>query len=454
MTIRYGDSVAAAGVRFTLEPGKCLGIVGESGSGKSQTGLAIMGLLSPAAQVSGDILVGGKALDPNARREHIAMVFQDPQSAFCPHLRIQDQIYEAIGSADTAACLGALGRAGLPDPQRVARSYPHELSGGMRQRAMLAMALARKPSVIIADEPTTALDASVQLGILREFTKVKAAGTAMIVISHDIGVIAGLADDIAVMKDGAVVESGGANAILSSPQEPYTRALIAASVLSGRPQTAPQREAAPVLAAKGLRKDYPLPKPHLFARQQTLTALAPIDLTLKAGETLAIVGESGSGKSTLANVLLGLETPTQGDVLWSGQSFLSFTPAQKRAARARIQPVFQDPFASFDPQRRLGRSIQDMLDLHGGSSSVAALLAAVNLPPEMAAKYPHEASGGQNQRAAIARALAAEPEVLVCDEALSALDKTTQVQVIKLLADIKRARGLALLFISHDLDVV
>ncbi|MEO0411001.1 MAG: ABC transporter ATP-binding protein [Pseudomonadota bacterium] len=454
LTIRYGDAVAAGDVSFALAPGRCLGIVGESGSGKSQTGLAIMGLLSPAAQVSGDILVDGKALSPAARRETIAMVFQDPQSAFCPHMRIQGQIYEAIGSDDRPACLDALARAGLPDPERVARSYPHELSGGMRQRAMLAMALARTPDVIIADEPTTALDASVQLGILREFTKVKDAGTAMIVISHDIGVIAGLADDILVMKDGAVIESGGANDVLTAPQKPYTQALIAASVLKGRSETKDTTGGPPVLAAKGLSKDYPLPKPHPFAKQKTLTALASIDMTLTAGETLAIVGESGSGKSTLANLLLGLETPTSGDVLWSGQPFLNFTPAQKRAERARIQPVFQDPFASFDPQRRLGRSIQDMLDLHGGSSSVEALLEAVNLPPEMAAKYPHEASGGQNQRAAIARALAADPEVLVCDEALSALDKTTQVQIIALLADIKRARGLAMLFISHDLDVV
>lgn len=453
LTIRYGDSVAVDGVSLTLERGKCLGIVGESGSGKSQTGLALMGLLPKAARVAGDIHLSGEALDGAARRGRIAMVFQDPQSAFTPHLKIGVQIAEAMAYPDAAAIETALKRAGLPSPARVVASYPHELSGGMRQRAMLAMALARGPEIIVADEPTTALDATVQMELLAEFAAVKQRGTAMILISHDIGVVAGLADDIIVMRSGAVVESAPANTLLTHPQEDYTRALIAASVLKRGPHT--KRAATPpLISATGLSKSYGSASKFPFFKSAQFQALAPIDITVHEGETLAIVGESGSGKSTLAKLLLGLETPTSGTVLWNGDDIAALPAATLRAARAHIQPVFQDPFASFDPQRSLGQSIQDAIDLHASGETLEATLAAVNLPMELAQKYPHEASGGQNQRAAIARALACKPDALICDEALSALDKTTQGQVLAVLAKLKRTRGLAMLFVSHDLDVV
>jgi ABC-type glutathione transport system ATPase component len=454
LTIRYGDSAAVKGLSLSIAKGRCLGIVGESGSGKSQTGLAIMGLLPKAADLSGALLLDGEALIARARRTRVAMVFQDPQSAFTPHLRIGAQIAEAMASPSQAAIEAALQRAGLPDPVRVARSYPHELSGGMRQRAMLAMALARQPDLIVADEPTTALDATVQMELLGEFAAVKASGTAMILISHDIGVVAGLADDIIVMREGDVVEQASAQTLLSAPEHPYTRDLIAASVIRRSTQPLRVTRDAPLVEGKGLSKRYPLARPLPFLPAKSLQALAPLDVALYKGETLAIVGESGSGKSTLAKLLLGLETPSTGDVLWQGKNIAQMPAAALRQARAKVQPVFQDPFASFDPQRRLGQSIQDAINLHATQETLEALLAAVNLPPDFAQKYPHEASGGQNQRAAIARALASTPDILICDEALSALDKTTQGQVLDVLAQLKTQRGLSMVFVSHDLDVV
>lgn len=452
LTIRYGEDAAVHELSLSLQPGKCLGIVGESGSGKSQTGLALMGLLPKAASVTGSITVGGETLSESDRRGRIAMVFQDPQSAFTPHIKIGQQIAEAMTRPSDAAIERALKRAGLPDPARVAGSYPHELSGGMRQRAMLAMALARGPDIIVADEPTTALDATVQMELLAEFAAVKKSGTAMILISHDIGVVAGLADDIIVMRGGQVIESAPAELLLSQPQEVYTQALIAASVLKrGSEET--HKQSGALISAQSLSKHYGgggLP----FLKKPSFQALAPIDITLHAGETLAVVGESGSGKSTLAKLLLGLETPTTGTVRWNGQDIAALPAAQLRNMRSDVQPVFQDPFASFDPQRSLGQSIQDAIDLHASTERLDALLEAVNLPSALAQKYPHEASGGQNQRAAIARALACKPAALICDEALSALDKTTQSQVLEVLANLKRLRGLAMLFVSHDLDVV
>lgn len=454
LTISYGETRAVNGLSLTIEKGRCLGIVGESGSGKSQTGLAIMGLLPKAAQVSGRLLLEGEALSARERRTRVAMVFQDPQSAFTPHLRIGAQIAEAMARPTPASIQTALRRAGLPDPARVARSYPHALSGGMRQRAMLAMALAREPELIVADEPTTALDATVQMELLAEFAAVKASGTAMILISHDIGVVAGLADEIIVMRSGDVVEQARAQTLLSAPAHPYTRDLIAASVISRSAQPPRAASEAPLIEGKGLSKRYPLPQAMPFLPAKSLQALAPLDMALHKGETLAIVGESGSGKSTLAKLLLGLETPSTGAVLWRGENIADMPAAGLRQARATVQPVFQDPFASFDPQRTLGQSIQDAINLHASDETLEALLAAVNLPPDFALKYPHEASGGQNQRAAIARALASTPDILICDEALSALDKTTQGQVLDVLAHLKRQRGLSMVFVSHDLDVV
>lgn len=454
LRIAYGSSAAVDGLSLRLDEGRCLGIVGESGSGKSQTGLAIMGLLPKAAAMTGRIALDRRDLSGAERRQHVAMVFQDPQSAFTPHMRIAAQVAEAMDAPSQEAVEAALSRAGLPDPARAARSYPHELSGGMRQRAMLAMALARNPKLIVADEPTTALDATVQMELLAEFAAVKARGTAMILISHDIGVVAGLSDQIMVMRGGKVVEHGAAADVLERPKAAYTKALIAASVLKRGAEPAPAAKAQQVIEAKGVSKAYALPKTHMFSQRQSLQALAPLDMALHRGETLAIVGESGSGKSTLAKLLLGLEDPTTGTVLWQGKDIARMPARDLRAARAMVQPVFQDPFASFDPQRSLGKSIQDAIDLHAARECLDDLLASVNLAPDIAGKYPHEASGGQNQRAAIARALASSPDVLICDEALSALDKTTQGQVLEVLAALKTQRGLAMVFVSHDLDVV
>ncbi|MEM6680719.1 MAG: ABC transporter ATP-binding protein [Pseudomonadota bacterium] len=453
LTIRYGDIIAVAGLSLSLQPGGCLGIVGESGSGKSQTGLALMGLLPKAANVSGAIRFGGLSVSGAQRRERIAMVYQDPQSSLTPHMRIAAQLAEGMAHPAADKIEAALRRAGLPDPTRVAKAYPHALSGGMRQRAMLAMALARQPDLIIADEPTTALDATVQMELLQEFVKIKQAGTAIMLISHDIGVVAGLADDVMVMKSGAVVEAGPAETVLTAPQHDYTRELIAASVIKAQSTCRHNPAKTPRIAVQGLSKTYRLGG-DLFAQRRSITALHPIDVTLHDGETLAIVGESGSGKSTLAKLILGLEQPSVGRVTWDGADIAQLSAAQLRAARTKVQPIFQDPFASFDPQRSLGASIQDAIDMHHSHSSVTALLADVGLPPDFAAKYPHEASGGQNQRAAIARALACAPDILICDETLSALDKTTQTQVLALLAKLKREKNLSMLFISHDLDVV
>ncbi|MFE3522882.1 dipeptide ABC transporter ATP-binding protein [Streptomyces sp. NPDC059161] len=463
--ISFGGVRAVDGLSFTLRPGAALGVVGESGSGKSASAYTLLGLhRGTGARVTGSVRVAGvdvaAASDAELRSLRgglAAMVFQDPLSSLDPYYTIGDQIAEVYrvhkgGSrrAARARAVSVLDRVGIPDAARKSRSRPHEFSGGMRQRALIAMALACEPRLLIADEPTTALDVTVQAQILDLLHDLRReTGLGLLLVTHDVGVAAESVDEVLVMRHGRAVERGPVGDVLTSPSEGYTRALLAAvprvSGLSAT-QAAPERrqsgagEAAAgdvVLEAVGLRRT--------FGRGRTaFTAVEDVSLQVRRGETLGIVGESGSGKTTLGRMLVGLLEPSDGHVTRTGS----------------VQMVFQDPVASLNPRRSVGESVADPLRAAGERdeaairSRVGELLTRVGLDPDRYDSYPHEFSGGQRQRIGIARALAAEPQLIVCDEPVSALDVTTQAQVTSLLAELQRELGLALVFVAHDLAVV
>ena len=462
---------AVTDVSIAVDPGEILCVVGESGSGKSMTANAAMGLLAPELRVrSGSILFEGRDLlrePPEAMRRlrgcRLAMVFQEPMTALNPLMRVGDQIAEALrmhgrGADARRRVPELLDAVGLPDPAAIARSHPFRLSGGQRQRVVIAMALALEPALLIADEPTTALDVTTQAQILRLIRDIqRRRGTGVLFITHDFGVVAEIADRVAVMQTGRVVETGPAAEVLNRPRHPYTRALIAA-VPRGSSRAAPQGHVgAPILELRGVEKSYSRGG-GLFAKGRSFKALGGADLVLHRGETLGIVGESGSGKSTLARCLVRLVVPERGEILFHGTDLRQLDRKGWMPFRRRIQMVFQDPFASLNPRRTVGDAVAEGPFTHGVARSVALerareLLALVKLDPSAMDRYPHEFSGGQRQRIGLARALAMDPELLIADEPVSALDVSVQAQVLQLLADIRARLGLTMLFITHDLRV-
>ncbi|MGW1049745.1 dipeptide ABC transporter ATP-binding protein [Streptomyces sp. NPDC002586] len=475
LDVDFDGTAAVRDVRLTLERGEVLGLVGESGSGKSATALAVLGLLPGNATTRGSIRFDGTELLGASEREltrirggRIAMVFQDPLSAFTPVHRIGDQIAEAVRAHRDVSREQARARAvdlldlvGIPEPALRARAFPHEFSGGMRQRAMIAMAMAAGPDVILADEPTTALDVTIQAQILDVLrTAQRETGAAVLLVSHDLGVIAGLADRVAVMRDGRIVEQGPATEVFHRPSAPYTRQLLAA-VPRIDTQRRPERPSGePVLKVRGLTRTFPVHAGGLIRRRTgTVYAVDGVDLDIRRGETLALVGESGSGKSTTLFELLELAAPEGGTAELFGERLGTLTKDRVRALRRRIQIVFQDPMASLDPRMPVGDIIAEPLRTQGADKASVArrvpeLLAQVGLDPGHADRFPHEFSGGQRQRVGIARALSVGPELLVLDEPVSALDVSVQAEVLDLLRRLKRELGLAYLFVSHDLAVV
>ena len=446
---------------FTLAPGEILCIVGESGSGKSVAVAALMGLLPAALRpVAGRIVFEGRdvlratpAEMRALRGARIGMVFQEPMTALNPLMRVRDQVAETMrvhGVPPGGRVLDLLEAVGLPDPASIARAYPHQLSGGQRQRVMIAGALALAPAILVADEPTTALDVTTQMQILKLIRGLQAErGMGVVFITHDFGVVAEIADRVAVMQRGQIVEQGTAAAVLGAPQHPYTRQLIAA-VPHGAPPARTAIGGPPLLDLAAVRKTY--------RGRRSVPAVQDASLSIARGETLGLVGESGSGKSTLARCVVRLVVPEQGAIRFGGTDLRPLSRRAWKPYRKRIQMVFQDPAASLNPRRRVGDIIAEGPVAHGTPRAAAraqarALLALVQLDPGAADRFPHEFSGGQRQRIGIARALAMEPELLIADEPVSALDVSVQAQVLALLADLRARLGLTMLFITHDLRV-
>ncbi|MFJ9394056.1 dipeptide ABC transporter ATP-binding protein [Streptomyces californicus] len=518
LTVDFGEVRAVDRLSFTLEPGGALGVVGESGSGKSAAAYALLGLhRGTGTRVGGSVLVAGT--DVNAADERglralrgarAAMVFQDPLSSLDPYYPVGDQIAEVYRvhrpvnrRAARARAVEVLDRVGIPDAARRSRLRPHEFSGGMRQRALIAMALACEPRLLVADEPTTALDVTVQAQILDLLHDLRhETGMGLLLVTHDVGVAAESVDDVLVMRRGAEVERGPVARVLGAPREPYTKELLAAvprvearrtaatasvprgpasvprvsvgpvsratgpvvaaseaqdaasvSTVKGAPLVPAVEDAAPLIEAVDLRR--------AFGRGSgRVAAVDGVSLTVRAGETLGIVGESGSGKTTLGRMLVRLLDPTSGRLRYRGREIGALSERELRPFRRELQMVFQDPVASLNPRRSVGESVADPLRAAGERDEgrirdrVGALLERVGLEPAHFERYPHEFSGGQRQRVGIARALAAEPKLIVCDEPVSALDVTTQAQVVELLAELQRELGIGLVFIAHDLAVV
>ena len=460
-------------VSLSVDAGEIVCIVGESGSGKSVTAFTVMGLNDPSAlkPVQGEVLLDGDNLfaKPEAdlrrlRGEKMAMIFQEPMTALNPVMKAGDQILEMLEiHTDLSAreqknrVLKAMQDVNLPDHEKLYHSYPHQLSGGQRQRIMIAMALALEPSLLIADEPTTALDVTTQAQILALIKDIQQEhGMGVLFITHDFGVVAEIADRVVVMQHGRVVEQGPCEDIIRRPQHPYTQMLVGSvpSMVPGH--RAEIDEDAPALSASGLNKIYS--DRSLFSSGREVHAAKDVDLVVHRGETLGVVGESGSGKSTVARCIVRLIDPTSGDVMIADENIATLSETALRSHRQDIQIVFQDPYRSLNPRRTVGQSIMEGPMNFGLSHAEALsrareLMQVVGLSPEALERFPHQFSGGQRQRICIARALAMHPKVLIADEAVSALDVSVQAQVLDLLDDVRNRFDLAMLFITHDLRV-
>jgi peptide/nickel transport system ATP-binding protein len=467
---------AVEDLSMTVSKREIVCVVGESGSGKSLTARAVMGLLpEPRVRASaGSILFNGRdllTLSKEERRllrgEQLAMIFQEPMTALNPLLTVGRQIEEVLivhaptmGKAERRErILDLLAEVQLPEPPRIIASYPHQLSGGQRQRAMIAMALILDPRILVADEPTTALDVTTQAQILRLIAELQARhDTGVMFITHDFGVVAEIAHRIVVMQHGRVVEAGPADEILNTPQEKYTRALISA-IPALKPRVRKRNESAqPALTVTGLTKTYRTGGTGLFGKAQEVHAVNKVDLSLRRGETLGIVGESGSGKTSVARCIVRLLEPDAGSIDLGGIDLAKLNRSALRPYRKRIQMVFQDPFASLNPRRKIGQILAEGPMVHGMSRAQAEakavdILSLVGLDARTVERFPHEFSGGQRQRIGLARALMLDPEVLVADEPVSALDVSVQAQVLDLMDDIRDRLGLSMVFITHDLRV-
>ena len=504
LSISSQERLLLNGLSFTVNTDEIVAIVGESGSGKSLTALSIAGLLfqTPLVVSSQKMQLSGQELShlshkdwQSVRGEDLGMVFQEPQSSLNPSMRCGAQVMERleknkIGKEQLfrAQVLEAFAQVQLPEPERIFRAYPHELSGGQKQRVMIAMALIGSPKLLIADEPTTALDVTVQKEILTLIKALqKANKMSVFFISHDLSVVAQFADRVLVMHQGKLVEKGTVEEIFKNPKDPYTQGLLYArpqpdkrlkrlptvadfsnnskSFPSVTKATRTKKHKAlyaqkPLLEVKGLVKEYPLTR-RWFKEKQNLTAVDAVSFDLYPGETLGLVGESGCGKSTISRALVNLDPPTAGDIRYKGRSVIGLNAKALRELRQQIQLVFQDPFAALHPLKSIGNAIAEPLYVHGLVSGKTAqkervikLLEQVGLAEEYYHRYPHQLSGGQRQRVVIARALATEPQLLLLDESVAALDISVQAQVLNLLNDLKEQLQLSYLFISHDLNVV
>ncbi|CAE6697451.1 putative ABC transporter ATP-binding protein YejF [Paraburkholderia aspalathi] len=477
--VTFGDTVAVSDVTLAIQRGERVALVGESGSGKSVTALSILRLLSDA-QVSGSIRFDGQDLLAKSEREmrgmrgsDIAMIFQEPMTALNPLYTVGDQIAETIVVHDGVTAnearkraVALLGRTGIAEPGKRVNSYPHQLSGGQRQRAMIAMALACRPRLLLADEPTTALDVTIRAQIVElllelQRDEAEKRGMAVLLITHDLNLVRHFAQRIAVMEQGVLVESGSVEQVFESPQHPYTQRLLASR---------PQRTVVPVLPispvlleARDVSVDFKTKLPGFsgWFRSGHFRAVADANVSVRQGETLGIVGESGSGKSTLAMALLGLQRTVHGEIEFQGRALGSYRGAEQTALRSNMQVVFQDPFSSLSPRQTIERIVGEGLALHrpqmgqeARRDKVVSVLREVGLDRTVLYRYPHEFSGGQRQRIAIARALVLEPRILILDEPTSALDVSIQQQVLKLLAGLQQKYNLGFVFISHDLAVI
>jgi len=473
---RTGDTTvhAVRSIDFTIERGETVALVGESGSGKSATALSILQLLPypPASHPSGSILLDGDELLgasaatlQSVRGERISMIFQEPMTSLNPLHTIEKQVGETLvlhkGMSREEAksrTLELLGLVGIREPARRIAAYPHELSGGQRQRVMIAMALANEPDLLIADEPTTALDVTIQAQILDLLADLRRQfGMAMLFITHDLGVVRKVADSVCVMKDGDIVEDGPAERIFADPRHDYTRHL-----LDSEPKQAAAESSydAPLIRAEGLKVWYPIKAGVMRRTVDHVKAVDGLDITIHAGQTVGVVGESGSGKTTLGLALLRLIS-SNGDIYFDDRLIQGMKSREMRPLRRRMQVIFQDPFGSLNPRKSVGQIIDEGLRVHGIADSedardalIVQALEEVDLDPDSRHRYPHEFSGGQRQRIAVARAMVLKPEFVVLDEPTSSLDVSVQARTLELLQRLQRDHGLAYLFISHDLKVV
>ena len=481
-----GDVQAVKGVSFHINPGECVGIVGESGSGKSQTFMAAMGLLAKNGRADGKIIfqdhslldLSVEALN-HVRGKNMSMIFQDPLTSLTPHMTILQQMREVtalhmnLSRDDTdRLCREWLDRVRIAESARRLNQYPHELSGGMRQRVMIAMSMLCSPSLLIADEPTTALDVTVQAEILDLMDELKReSGTAIALITHDMGVMARMCDRLHVMRHGEYVEEGGANEIFYNPQHEYTKMLLDSMPRIDDAQRSSHHKLKPIdqsskaddfLKVDDVKVHFNIKiSGGIWPKTLPLKAVDGVSFKLRQGETLGIVGESGCGKSTLARAVLQLIEPTHGTVTWLGKQINGLTREELKDKRKDLQIVFQDPLASLDPRMTISRSIMEPLMTFAPQmsksemkESVMQMMDRVGLDRNMINRYPHELSGGQNQRVGIARAMIMKPKLVICDEAVSALDVSVQAQIIELLMDLQEEFKLSILFISHDLAVV